>query len=748
MNMKSSKYYILLLFITLYSYNLYSQDSFNASVSYRTDKIEKDTINRNIFGGFTEFLNDYINGPMGLWSQELQDRGFDYILDDSSKTSYHWQYWNKDNVEDSIALEKIDKYNENGLFSQLIHNKSGNGETGIRQRILISDTITHTFYIYAKSTGIPLNIQLLDTNGIVVFKKIIEITSDWKKYEFQIPKLKVNSALIYFSINEIGTILIDESSLMPDNNILGIRSEYAQIFREWKPSVIRYPGGTFISTMGGHWTNGINKIDNRNSPLKYGPIIVNQRMDFGYIEYLKVCELLSFDPYIVSSYTKHTVEDHINFLEFLMGDETSEYGKLRANMGQQKPFKIKYYEIGNEEWENGVKYAQYFKEVYKNIKPKYPDITIVAAGDHWQGKDYIKSQLEIIKNDIDIYGWHPAKTDLVNDDLPNTVNFLSIVGIPEYAANTEIVDNYNFIRKYNNRSDFRIGITEWWSHYGDYSNWLLDTVSRNNSLESGLWDTGMLMGFMKNPGLMDLANRTMGMSWINHKVNAMTGKKAIFPSVGLISATFLNSHRGNLSLSVDIDSPKFNIHEDSLAYHFQTSYLDASSTFNKDSIYFYFINRSPEKDIVVSTDIISKFGTGIKAKKYVLTSNYFLDHVTAEEPNKIKFTDENVVLGDEMILKPHSFVTYSFANKVLTSVDDDATNDKFNNSVLVQDFLKLNFKEQYNYVQIFDINGKLVSEFSLDINQELIDTQGLKKGFYSVILMNGNKMLPISILKM
>lgn len=112
--MKITKIIILIIFIALYSYNLYSQESFNASVSYRTDQIEKDTINRNIFGGFTEFLNDYINGPMGLWAQELNDRGFDYILDDGSKTSYHWQYWNKDNVEDSIALEKTDKYNKNG----------------------------------------------------------------------------------------------------------------------------------------------------------------------------------------------------------------------------------------------------------------------------------------------------------------------------------------------------------------------------------------------------------------------------------------------------------------------------------------------------------------------------------------------------------------------------------------------------------------------------------------------------------
>lgn len=746
--MKTYKYFILLLSIALYSLNLYSQESLNASVSYKIDKIEKDTINRNIFGGFAEFLNDYINGPMGLWAQELQDRGFDYILDDSSKTSYHWQYWNKDNIEDSTALERKDKYNENGLFSQLLEKKSGIGETGIRQRILISDTITHSFYIYAKSSRIPLNIQLLDTNGNIVFKKIIETTTDWKKYEFQIPKLKLNSALIYFSINENGTILIDESSLMPDNNILGIRSEYAQIFREWKPTVMRFPGGSFISNAGGEWWSGINFLDKRKSSIKYGALPINQRMDMGYIEYFRMCEEFGISTYIVSAYLRHTNQDHMNFLEFLMGDENSEFGSLRAEFGHPKPFKVDFFEFGNEEWDFPVEYAQKFKVLYDIIKAKYPKLRVIAAGNHWNGKEFIESQMEIIKNSIDNYGFHPAKPDLVNDDLNDSINFLSIVGIPDYAADDDIKRVYDYCRIFNTKDDFKVGITEWWSHYGDFSNWTLDINLRNNSLESGLWDTGMLLGFMKNPQLIELTNRTLGMSWINRKISKQTGKKAIFASVGLKSATFLNSHRGNLSLAVDIDSPKYNIHKDSLAYHYQTNYLDASSTFDKDSIYLYFINRSPVEDIVVSTDIISKFGTGIKAKKYVLTSNYYLDHVTAEEPNSIKFTDENVILSEQIVLKPFSFVTYSFANKVLTSVSNDKVEKSKSNSILVYDILKLNYNEKYDEIKIYDINGRLILNIDLQVNQDYVDTRSLKHGFYSVILSNKNSQLPLSIYKM
>lgn len=747
---------LLLLAISIsFSNLLKSAEYYDGSVSFQFDKIKRDTINRNIFGGFTEFLNDYINGPMGLWAQEIQDRGFDYIIEgtgmeDTNRTSYMWQYWNKDNIEDSLVLEKIDKYNENGLFSQFIENKSGNGYTGIRQRLLISDTVTHTFYIYARSTDkIPLSVQFLDTNENIVYKQDINTTDKWDKYVLKIPKLNYNNVYIYFAINKAGTILIDESSLMPDNNEYGIRAEYAEIFRKWKPSVIRFPGGTFVSTKGGVWWTGIDSIDKRQSPLKYGSMIVNQRMDMGYLEYVNFCEHFNMDPYIVAAYLRHTVQDHLNFLEFLMGDSTTEYGALRAKYGRAKPCKIKYYEIGNEEWGYPTKYAEDFKVLYDTIKAKYPNLRIIAAGNHWSGASYIENQMGILGNSIDIYGWHPAKAGMVNLDFPDTLNYLSIVGLPEFDANTSLRLNYNVCRKFNDDPKFKIGLTEWWSHYGNFQNWTLDTHWRNNSLESGMWDIGMCLGYMKNPDIVELANRTMGMSWINRKINKNTTKKAIFPSVGLKGIIFLNSHRGHKSIPLKVESAKFNIHEKGIAYHFETRYLDASCTYNGDSVYFYLINRSPNKGILVKTNLGLKFGQNIQAKKYVLTSDYFLDYVTAEEPDKIGFTVENVTLTDEFVVNPYTFVTYAFANNdVISDVDSKDVSFSPNDSRLVQNFLNLDFKEIYNKVQIYNIYGQRVFFSYLKYGQDILNLQELSRGNYVAIFTNKKRTKSLRIFKM
>lgn len=745
---KVLKIIFILILLTSSVNFLYSEPHYDGSVSFQFDKISKDTIQDDIFGGFAEFLNDYINGPMGLWAQDLQDRGFDYIIDDTNHTSYFWQYWNSDNVSDSIALEKDDKYNENGLFSQLIEKKSGIGFTGIRQRILISDTVTHTFYIYARSTGIPLRIQFLDTNQNLVYERKLETTENWRKYEFQVPKLNYNSLYIYFAISDDGKMLIDESSFMPDNNEYGIRAEYADIFRKWKPSVMRFPGGSFVSNIGGVWWTGIDSMDKRRSPLKYGPLIVNQRMDMGFLEYINFCEHFNISPYIVAAYLRHTVQDHLNFLEFLMGDSTTEFGALRAKFGRAKPAKIKYYEIGNEEWLEPTKYAEDFKILYDTIKAKYPDLRIIAAGNHWLGVPYIENQMNILNRSIDIYGWHPAKAGLVNLDLPDTINYLSIVGLPEWAANGEILRDFNTCKKYNDNKDFRVGITEWWSHYGNSVDWTYDTHWRNNSLESGMWDIGMYLGYIKNSEILELTNRTLGMSWINRKVNKNTNKKAIFASVGLKGAIFLNSHRGNKVIPLEVQSAKFNINEKEIAYHFETKYLDAACTYNSDSVYLYLINRSPNKDILVTTDLESKFGSNLQAKKYVLTSNYFLDYLTAEEPNSIRFTTEDVTMSNELLIKPYSFVTFAFANNVLTDVNNDDNTHNNDDSRLIQNYIKLDFNEDYNNVKVYNIEGKLVINTVLKEGQDYLDMQYLSRGFYTAIFSNKNKLKTIRIFKM
>jgi hypothetical protein len=73
------KYNILLVIIVITMTNFMSLKSQQeAYLRINLDEPSKDTISNLHFGGFIEFLRDFVNGPFGFWSQEFLNRGFDY----------------------------------------------------------------------------------------------------------------------------------------------------------------------------------------------------------------------------------------------------------------------------------------------------------------------------------------------------------------------------------------------------------------------------------------------------------------------------------------------------------------------------------------------------------------------------------------------------------------------------------------------------------------------------------------------
>lgn len=82
------------------------------------------------------------------------------------------------------------------------------------------------------------------------------------------------------------------------------------------------------------------------------------------------------------------VQDILDLIEYANGDATTSYwGALRAANGSQEPFNLKYIGLGNENW--GEIYERNFKALYKAVKEKYPDITIISSSGTWlEGEAY------------------------------------------------------------------------------------------------------------------------------------------------------------------------------------------------------------------------------------------------------------------------------------------------------------------------------------------------------------------------
>ena len=66
------------------------------------------------------------------------------------------------------------------------------------------------------------------------------------------------------------------------------------------------------------------------------------------------------------------LQDTLYAIEYAIGDKTSEWGSLRAQMGHPEPFRLNYIEIGNEN--SGEVYEVRYRKFYDAIRKRYPHI--------------------------------------------------------------------------------------------------------------------------------------------------------------------------------------------------------------------------------------------------------------------------------------------------------------------------------------------------------------------------------------
>jgi alpha-L-arabinofuranosidase len=146
--------------------------------------------------------------------------------------------------------------------------------------------------------------------------------------------------------------------------------------------VVRWPGGSFVYCY--DWEKGIG-------PLSKRPTVENviwggvESHLFGTDEFLAWCNRLNVRPYINLNMghkpLQNTLEDALNWIEYVNGAKNSKYGKKRIINGHAEPYNVKIWGIGNEDYNLGAGgYAEELNKWAKNIRSKYADLQLLAVG--------------------------------------------------------------------------------------------------------------------------------------------------------------------------------------------------------------------------------------------------------------------------------------------------------------------------------------------------------------------------------
>jgi alpha-L-arabinofuranosidase len=159
-----------------------------------------------------------------------------------------------------------------------------------------------------------------------------------------------------------GGIWVGKDSPIPNTD--GMRNDVIEALKDMKIPVLRWPGGCFADEY--HWMDGIGPIEKRPTMINthWGGITENNH--FGTHEFMRFCELIDAEPYINGNLGSGTVQEMQQWVEYMTFDGISPMANLRKENGQEQPWKLTYFGIGNENWGcGGNMEPEYYADEYR-----------------------------------------------------------------------------------------------------------------------------------------------------------------------------------------------------------------------------------------------------------------------------------------------------------------------------------------------------------------------------------------------
>jgi len=143
-----------------------------------------------------------------------------------------------------------------------------------------------------------------------------------------------------------GGIWVGEDSPIP--NTRGIRNDVVAALKKIQVPVLRWPGGCFADEY--HWMDGIGTPTNRPSMINTHWGGVTENNHFGTHEFLDFCDQIGAAPYVSGNLGSGTVQEMMEWVEYMTSDADSPLANLRRQNGREQPWKVPYFAVGNESW--------------------------------------------------------------------------------------------------------------------------------------------------------------------------------------------------------------------------------------------------------------------------------------------------------------------------------------------------------------------------------------------------------------
>ena len=452
-----------------------------------------------------------------------------------------------------------------------------------------------------------------------------------------------------------GGIWVGEDSPIP--NTKGIRNDVLAALKELNIPNLRWPGGCFADEY--HWMDGIGPRSERPKMINthWGGVVEDN--SFGTHEFLTLCELLETEPYICGNVGSGTVEEMAKWVEYITFDGESPMANLRRKNGRDKPWKVKFWGVGNENWGCGGHmsaegYAEHYRR-YATYCRNYSDNSLerIAGGPvgtdfHWM-ETMMKNIPAHLMTGVSLHNytmtgknWEQkgSATVFTEDEYIHTLdatNFMDKL-IADHAA---IMDKYD--------PDKKIGlmVDEWGAWYDAEPGTNPGFLFQQNSLRDAIAAAVALNIFNKHCDRVQMTNIAQTVNVLQAMIFTDNEKMLLTPTYHVFN--MYKVHQDATWLPLDINCPKYTKGTRSVE--------SVSATASKDkngAIHITLVNVNPSRSMDISCQL---HGAGISKVTggQLITSGNLTDHNTFEKPDKVKmvsFSDAKYKNGELTVKIP------------------------------------------------------------------------------------------------
>ncbi len=336
-------------------------------------------VSKYIYGQFIEHLGRCIYG--GIWAEMLKDRKF--FLRPGAKKSP----WRVLGGGGALAMDEKDPFC--GKWAPRI-TPPGGEEAGLVQddlALLEGKEYAGRAWISAGAGIEAVRIRLAwgEGKGGSASLVVERPGPQWKKVTFRFTSGKTTAeGRLSITGRGKGSFRVGPVSLMPADNVHGMRADTLKLLKDLDSPVYRWPGGNFVS--GYDWRDGIGPRD-RRPPRWDRAWKAIEPNDFGIDEFLFFCRTLGTEPYITVNSGLGDADLAAKEVEYANGAPSTPMGRLRAGNGHPEPYGVQFWSIGNEmygKWQLGhmplAEYMEKHNRFAKAMRAVDSSIALVAVG--------------------------------------------------------------------------------------------------------------------------------------------------------------------------------------------------------------------------------------------------------------------------------------------------------------------------------------------------------------------------------